>query len=124
MGDPFQITDNIEQAFWHDSPNLDYVRKQRNTTIKRLNEQLTELFGKYEPEHAWVVDRASFTDKRKREYALDLNGIQVACDLDDDGLVTGTPILDGCNGPWVDQIRKESELKEVVVQLDGYKAGA
>lgn len=124
MGDPFQITDNIEQAFWHDSPNLDYVRKQRNTTIRRLNEQLSELLGKFEPGHTWVVDRASITDKRKREYALDLNGLPVNCDLDDEQLLSDSAILDGCKGAWADQIRKESALKAVVVQLDGYKAGA
>jgi len=107
-GQPFQITDEIERVFWRDAPNLDYIRKQRNTTLRRLNEQLTDVFKDVAPGHDWIVDRTSITDKRKREYALQFSGVVVHCDLD--GLsVSGVgpdALLTSCQGHWVDQIRR------------------
>lgn len=106
-GESFQVTDVIENVFWHDSPNLDYIRKQRNTTLRRLNEQLAHIFGEDAADHEWIVDKVSISDKRKREYALDLNGFVVQCDLDEvePESVDPSQLLESCSGIWVEQIR-------------------
>ncbi len=108
-GESFQITDVIENVFWHDSPNMDYIRKQRNTTLRRLNEQLTDVFKDHVTDHEWIVDKVSISDKRKREYALDLNGFVVRCDLDaiELGTVDPSQLLESCTGIWVEQIRND-----------------
>lgn len=126
LGEPFQITDRIEEVFWTDSPNLDYVRKQRNTTLRRLNEHLSDALGHYEPSHAWVTDRASIIDKRKREYALDLNGLRVRCDLDEDSAENISPsdVLATCKGTWADQIRDEFAAGRPSNNFANMKAGA
>ena len=111
-GEPYQITDTIESVFWHDSPNMDYIRKQRNTTLRRLNDQIAELFKRNASGHDWIVDRTSISDKRKREYALDLGGLIVRCDLDDiePGAVDPSRLLESQTGIWVTQIRSEYAL--------------
>lgn len=126
LGEPFQITDRIEEVFWTDSPNLDYIRKQRNTTLRRLNEHLSDALGHYEPSHAWVTDRASIIDKRKREYALDLNGLRVRCDLDEDSAENISPsdVLATCKGTWADQIRDEFAAGRPSNNFANMKAGA
>jgi hypothetical protein len=108
-GESFQITDVIENVFWHDSPNMDYIRKQRNTTLRRLNEQLEAIFGEHAPDHEWIVDKVSISDKRKREYALDLNGLSVKCDLDtiQSDQIDPTALLESCNGIWAEHIRND-----------------
>ncbi len=111
-GEPYQITDTIETVFWQDSPNIDYIRKQRNTSIRRLNEQLAALFKPKDVGHEWIVDRMSNFDRRKREYALDLGGLIVRCDLDavEPGAVDPSGLLESQTGIWVTQIRSEYAL--------------
>jgi len=111
-GEPYQITDTIESVFWHDSPNMDYIRKQRNTTLRRLNDQIAELFKRNATGHDWIVDRTSISDKRKREYALNLGELVVRCDLDgvEPGAVDPSRLLESHTGIWVTQIRSEYVL--------------
>ncbi len=111
-GEPYQITDTIENVFWHNSPNVDYIRKQRNTSLDRLNEQLAALFKRKVAGHEWIMDRTPNSDKRKREYALDLGGLIVRCDLDDiePGAVDPSRLLESQTGIWVTQIRNEYAL--------------
>jgi len=112
LGEPYQITDTIESVFWHDSPNIDYIRKQRNSTLKHLSDQLTQLFKFDAFSHEWIVDRTSISDKRKREYALNLDGLIVRCDLDavEPGVVDPSGLLESQTGIWVTQIRNEYAL--------------
>jgi hypothetical protein len=109
VGQPFQITDDIESALWSDSPNIDYIRKQRNRTIQGLNARLNKLFSPWWSEREWVVGQSSVSDKRKREYALQLEGLVVHCDLDDTHIEAINPyeLLISHNGYWVEEIRNE-----------------
>lgn len=104
IGETFQITDTIEDLFFNDFPNLDYSRKHRNITIKRINEQLHRLFIDYLDREIWIIDRPVLGDKRKREYGLDLGNITISVRYAND---KERLILPGLNYTWVDNIRKD-----------------
>lgn len=108
-GEPYQITDTIEHMFWHKSPNIDYVRKQRNMTLRRLNEHMIELIKLQGDVQKLITDRPSISDKRKREYSLNLNGLVVGADLDtiEPGSIDPSKLLDTFSGLWVEQIRSD-----------------
>ena len=108
-GEPFQITDNIEEIFWPHETNLDYIRKQRNASLRRLNEQLADVLGQIQPEGDWLADRPSLADKRKREYKLNFDSITVTSDLDtlNSQAIEPDDLLKGRSGVWVDRIRSE-----------------
>ncbi len=82
IGRNFVLTDIIEQLFWNKNPNLDYVRKQRNMVLKKINEKLAQLFEPYVKDTHWILDRMPIDDRRKREYAFNLEHVEVQSDLD------------------------------------------
>jgi hypothetical protein len=103
-GEPFQITDTIEELFFAEFPNLDYSRKHRNITIRRINEQLQRLFKEYVDRETWIIDRPVVGDKRKREYGLNLDGIKVSVRYSS---AHEESILPGISYRWVDNIRRD-----------------
>ena len=109
QGEPFQITDQIEEAIWKADPNIDYLRKRRNKTLRGLNEQLKIQLNNELPDHNWILERTSINDKRKREYALNLAGLHVNSDLDGIQFEALNPfeLLISHNGFWVEEIRNE-----------------
>ncbi len=108
-GAPHQVTDDIETALWQDSPNIDYLRKQRNRAIQGLNAQLNKHFAPWKLEREWVQGRTSVSDKRKREYAINLQGLTVSCDLDDASVSEVDPdtLLLTVRDHWAGQVRAE-----------------
>jgi len=77
IGQKYQVTDRIEDMFFDKLPSLDYARKYRNKTISRINEQLSRLTKDYLNQSDWVKDRVLNEDKRKREYKLVLESVQI-----------------------------------------------
>jgi hypothetical protein len=106
IGKLYQSTDVIEDLFWVDIQNPDYVRKQRNLSLKRLNTQLNEFFAGTIKREDWIVDRNAYNDKRKKEYALHLDNVNITFDLDKMNSPE-TDVLPGYSGKWVDDIRSE-----------------
>jgi hypothetical protein len=106
-GVPYQVTDDIENMFWKDAPNIDYVRKQRNKAIQSLHQQLKNLPVADNPSREWITDRIVAFDRRKREYSLQLDGLLVSSDIEteQDGENSPLQLLTTCNGPWVEDIR-------------------
>jgi hypothetical protein len=104
LGNPFQITDLIEELFFSDFPNLDYSRKHRNITIRRINEQLGRVLKDVIKREEWIIDRPVSDDKRKREYAINLEGISVEVNFATDDK---TSILPGINALWIENMRKD-----------------
>lgn len=109
IGKLYQTTDSIEEVFWSDVQNQDYVRKQRNLSLKKLNKQLQTLFEKHLKRDLWVLDRNAYNDKRKKEYALNLAEVNVICDLDKKTF-TSEDILKRFSGKWVTHIRSEYNI--------------
>jgi hypothetical protein len=106
IGKPYQSTDIIEEVFWSDVQNQDYVRKQRNLSLRRLNSQLQEVFKDSLHRDDWVIDRNAYNDKRKKEYALNFDQVNVVTDLGGDSFKHGE-ILPDITYKWADQIRSE-----------------
>lgn len=78
---PYQSTDKIEAFFFSDLNNSDFARKQRNITLKRINEVLSKFYSGYLHRDAWIIMRDAAYDKRKKEYAIDLEGIDIHIDV-------------------------------------------
>jgi len=106
IGKAYQSTDVIEEVFWSDVQNQDYIRKQRNICLRRLNSQLCDIFDAYIKRDDWIIDRNAYNDKRKKEYALNLDDVIVINDLDVNGFEIDE-ILSGLTSKWADQIRSE-----------------
>jgi hypothetical protein len=104
IGEAFQITDTIEELFFNEFPNLDYARKHRNITIKRINEQLRRLIKGSSDQYIWIIERPVLVDKRKREYGLDVSKIHISVRYPDD---EKSFICPGLNYKWVEDIRKD-----------------
>jgi len=77
IGQPFHITDRIEDLFFSDQVSLDYARKYRNISLKKLNDQLNLFYSDTIERRIWVVERTHPGDKRKREYGLNLKGLNI-----------------------------------------------
>jgi hypothetical protein len=80
-GDPFQSTDKIEAFFFSDLNDSDISRKQRNMSLKKINEVLSKLYSGYVHRDSWIIMRNAADDKRKKEYAIDLEGVDIRVDL-------------------------------------------
>lgn len=104
IGEAFQITDTIEELFFNEFPNLDYARKHRNITIKRINEQLRRLIKGSSDQYIWIIERPVLVDKRKREYGLDIRKIHISVKYPDN---EKSFIYPGLNYKWVEDIRKD-----------------
>jgi hypothetical protein len=105
-GNKFQLTDTIESFFFHEIDNLDYLRKQRNNTFKRINEQLNRLCSKYVQNREWISDRYLYEDRRKREYALQLEDITIEVEYDLDQLELELSYSTN-NQQWLKDIRED-----------------
>lgn len=126
IGRTYVLTDVIEQLFWNKNPNIDYVRKQRNLVLKKINEKLTQAFEAVTPSVQWILDRVPIDDRRKREYAVNLEQVEIQSDLDnlisvilrrtnehnqtslsqeEITWITSSGILSEIRHPWADEIR-------------------
>lgn len=99
VGEKFQNTTSIEDLFWSTSPNPDYVRKQRNISLKRINDSLNVLFEQNLEHKPTLISRNSYNDKRKKEYALDLGSITCSIDIRPEFMLQ--------QKPWVQNITSD-----------------
>lgn len=110
-GLPFQLTDVIEEFFFSDFDNHDFSRKQRNIAFKNINEVLLKLLSDYSDRKEYIIVRNTKEDKRKREYAVDLDGVHIVINL-----LPSSSEENGVKRPdhetWIEDILKDlSSLK-------------
>jgi len=81
IGAKYQQCTLLEELFFNHHSDPDYVRKLRNTSLKRLDEQLRRSLKGYFNKNEFIIHRNSFADKRKREYAINFEADEIVIEI-------------------------------------------
>jgi hypothetical protein len=74
-GEPWATTSELEEAMAADAyVDYDYLRKRRNVALQRLQLVMQQELS---ASHEWVLSRRSPFDRRRMEYALNPDLIQI-----------------------------------------------
>jgi hypothetical protein len=127
-GTEYVITDEIESRFVDESTNVDYSRKKRNAVIKRFQDDFNSIISNQDVS-LHIMDRVHPDDKRKREFFIHTQGVEIISDIDScfnaDNSYTKTEptehvdsalLLKNINDAWANDIRRsvQSRSKEVI----------
>jgi hypothetical protein len=66
-GKQFIVTDDLNALFEYGNSSLDYARKQRNLTVKALEDRFQKIRPSKKP---YILQKRNHEDSRKRDYSL------------------------------------------------------